>query len=162
MHVFEKAGLGRAPFKFVGAQKVTYQACPGAPIQPGGSCDFCGTGISWWCWVKDADGKRFKVGCECVERTTGSRSIAKEAKSAISREKAKERDRRDHERINRAKELLPAMSDYLRGLPHSKPYFADKGMTKLDEIEWFFANAGNKGCLWAAKYLEDRSKVSVG
>lgn len=162
MHVFEKAGLGKAPFRFVGVEKRTYQACVGAPIQPGGSCDFCSTGITWWCWVQDADGKRFKVGTECVERTTGSRSVAKEAKSEVRREQAKERDRKAWARIESAKNsLFPAMAGYLRELPHSKPYFADKGLTKKDELEWYFANAGQKGQLWAAKFLEARSTVSV-
>ncbi len=44
-HVFERAGLGLAPFRFVGMEEKTFQACPGAPIQAGSSCDYCGTGM---------------------------------------------------------------------------------------------------------------------
>lgn len=69
VHPFEKAGLGKAPFRFIGMEHRTHRACPGAPLQPGGSCDYCGTGISYFCWIDDAQGKRFKVGSDCVRKT---------------------------------------------------------------------------------------------
>lgn len=67
-HPFERAGLGVAPFKFVGMVEKTYQACHGAPIQPGASCDYCGTGIRYCCQIVSADGKRFVVGCDCITK----------------------------------------------------------------------------------------------
>jgi len=45
IHRFEAAGLGTAPFKVVGFSVEKFQACQGAPIQCGTSCDYCGTGI---------------------------------------------------------------------------------------------------------------------
>lgn len=69
VHVFERAGLGRAPFKVVGSFELKWQAHPGAPIQPGGSCDYCGQGIMYAAAIRSADGKQFKVGCDCVART---------------------------------------------------------------------------------------------
>lgn len=55
-HLFEKAGLGIAPFHCVDVYKdVT-----------GGSCDYCGTGIKFFCIINDKNGKKFKVGTECV------------------------------------------------------------------------------------------------
>lgn len=68
-HVFEAAGLGKAPFRCIGEIEKTYQACPGAPIQVGGSCDYCGTGIRYQYIIKDATGRTFKVGSECVRKT---------------------------------------------------------------------------------------------
>jgi len=80
LHVFEKAGLGKAPFRCVGYERITYQACPGAPIQPGGCCDYCGTGIIDAFTIRGSDGAKFKVGCDCVMRT-GDAGLIKAFKS---------------------------------------------------------------------------------
>ena len=69
MHVFERAGLGKAPFRCIGCAEVFFQAHPDAPRQCGGSCDFCGTGIVLQCKIKSADGRTFKVGADCVAKT---------------------------------------------------------------------------------------------
>jgi hypothetical protein len=69
VHVFERAGLGKAPFHCIAQQRATYQACPGAPIQPGTTCDFCFTGISNVFVIQSSDGRKFKVGCDCVAKT---------------------------------------------------------------------------------------------
>jgi hypothetical protein len=71
VHAFEKAGLGRAPFRCVGFSVEKYQACPGAPIQVGGSCAYCGTGIMDTYWIRGSEpgAKTFKVGSDCVRRT---------------------------------------------------------------------------------------------
>lgn len=70
-HPWERAGLGQAPYKFIGASREVYQAVPGdpnCPVQPAGSCDFCGQAIWDQCHFESADGKRFKVGCDCAGR----------------------------------------------------------------------------------------------
>lgn len=69
IHRFERAGLGKAPFRVKGYGREVYQAIPGdpsCPLQPGTSCDYCGTGIMDVAYVESSDGKRFKVGCDCV------------------------------------------------------------------------------------------------
>ena len=40
-HCFERAGLGKAPFRLVGFFECKWQAAPDAPVQPGKSCDYC-------------------------------------------------------------------------------------------------------------------------
>ena len=93
IHVFERYGLGVAPFRFVGMSRCVYQAIPGdpnCPIQPGTSCDFCGLGISNVCAIEDANGKRFKVGCDCV-RKTGDAGLQRKLTDA---ERAHNRDLR--------------------------------------------------------------------
>lgn len=80
MHVFERAGLGNAPFKVVGSYEMKWQACPGAPIQPGGSCDYCGQGIMYAVAIRSADGQKFKVGSDCVHKT-GDAGLIKQFKS---------------------------------------------------------------------------------
>lgn len=108
MHVFERAGLGKAPFKCVGFHVSKYQACQGAPVQPGSSCDYCGTGIMYVCEIKSADGNRFKVGTDCVYKT-GDGGLIRAYKTTkefrlLNREKAKARD----ERVTKEWEALVA------------------------------------------------------
>lgn len=68
-HVFEIAGLGKAPFKLVYVEDVYFQeirmAIHGIPR---GSCDYCSTAITTLFYIDSADGKRFHVGCECVKK----------------------------------------------------------------------------------------------
>lgn len=56
LHCFEHAGLGRAPFSIAGFRK-----------EPS-HCAFCGTGILWQVLVQSADGRRFHVGSDCMQR----------------------------------------------------------------------------------------------
>lgn len=88
IHPFEKHGLGKAPFRCVGYRKAQYQAFPGAPIRAGASCDFCGTAIMHTYEILSADGKRFKVGCDCVDRTKDTALVA----SLRAEERAYERE----------------------------------------------------------------------
>jgi len=67
-HPFETAGLGRAPFRLAGFSKNVYVAYQGAAPVPGGTCDYCATGIMYECVIESADKKRFVVGCDCVLR----------------------------------------------------------------------------------------------
>ncbi len=100
-HVFERAGLGKAPFRYVGMTESKYQACHGAPVQPGSSCDYCGQGIMYVCEILSADGRRFKVGCDCVARTGDAGLIAAYKHSPevrkMNRDKAAARDARNRE-----------------------------------------------------------------
>lgn len=66
IHPFEAAGLGKAPFNMVGFSEKVYSACPGAPEQAAGSCDYCGTGIKYQCHIRSSDGRDFVVGTDCV------------------------------------------------------------------------------------------------
>jgi len=149
-HKFEAAGLGRAPFRFVGHEHRTYQACPGAPIQVGGSCDYCGTGISDFYWIQDADGKRFKVGCECVKKL-GDKGLVKqvaEAKRKVDREK---RHARERVRLDELDALLDEGGIEAELLEHPHP-MADSGaffasLTLLDWVGYMMQNAGTSGRL---------------
>lgn len=71
IHKFERAGLGKAPFRVTGFGRFVFQAIPGdpgCPLQPGTSCDYCGTGCMDVAFVKSTDGKEFKVGLDCVAK----------------------------------------------------------------------------------------------
>ncbi len=80
VHAFERAGLGRAPFHFVGASDnvITY---PDGTTQAGGTCDYCSTGIRMECHIVSADGQRSKVGCNCIAKV-GDAGVLKAFKSS--------------------------------------------------------------------------------
>lgn len=108
VHVFEKAGLGKAPYKFLGEFKNVYQACPDAPQQPGGSCSYCGTAIMYEYHLQSrVDGSTFKVGCECIRRA-GDSGLQKSIKPAIAKRERENRQRLQEEK--RAK-LLAILDD---------------------------------------------------
>jgi len=70
-HRFERAGLGKAPFRVTGYGRHVFQAIPGdpsCPLQPGTSCDYCGTGCMDVANVRSSDGKEFKVGLDCAAK----------------------------------------------------------------------------------------------
>lgn len=91
-HVFELAGLGKAPFRLIGVEYKHYQACAGAPVQPGGNCAYCGTGIIECLVIKSADDRTFIVGSDCV-RKTGDAGIIKAFRTSPEY-RAKQRDAR--------------------------------------------------------------------
>jgi hypothetical protein len=69
VHVFERAGLGTAPFRVIGYDELKHSDGPGCPVRPGGSCDYCSTAIMYACVIQGSDGRTFKVGCDCVAKT---------------------------------------------------------------------------------------------
>ena len=71
IHPFERAGLGVAPYTFLGVSERVYVACPGAPAQPGGTCDYCGNGIRYLYHCVSADGRRFAGGARGACRRLG-------------------------------------------------------------------------------------------
>lgn len=169
IHVFERAGLGIAPFRIIGVGDkvgpirytdpktgVTMEC--GSPGQPMGVCKFCGTGIRE-CWtIKSSDGKVFDVGCECVRKTgdAGMRKVVNAHKAKIAREKKKVRD---GETIGW---LDAAMQDentrcHLRGLPHPRGFTdrtTGKPLTALDQADWMYKNAGTTGRVKLAKWIK--------
>jgi hypothetical protein len=108
-HCFEEAGLGKAPFRLTGFTTMQYQAAPGAPVQPGTSCDYCSTAIMYVCLVTSSDGKTFKVGCDCVGRT-GDAGLITAYKSTPEYRKHQQELRQAKDEANKA-ELARLLSD---------------------------------------------------
>jgi len=86
VHPFEKAGLGKAPFHCVGIRENVYVTAGGAHRQPGGCCNYCGTGIQWEYIIKSSDGATFVVGSDCVQRTGEPMDNFKEVRRTHIRE----------------------------------------------------------------------------
>ena len=97
LHAFERAGLGKAPFKCVGVEEIVFTN-PDGSTRAGGSCDYCSTGIRYAFIVRGADRREFKVGCECIKKS-GDTGLIKQYKTLpavrkMNRDKARAKDDR--------------------------------------------------------------------
>lgn len=168
VHRFEAAGLGKAPFRFVGYEKRTFQACVGAPVQVGGSCDFCGTGIMHTFYCESADNKRFKVGSECIAKVgdTGLRNAIEPELKAIRVEIQKAQKAAEADRIAVIAHKIntdPALIFHLNSMKHPQGFSSretGKPLTMLDWAEWMMKNAGHSGKLKVTRILEKMGVIS--
>lgn len=165
VHPFQAAGLGLAPYVYIG---MIEKVCSGQPNehgvtigyagQPAGTCDYCGQGIRYVCRIRSADGREFGVGCDCVlklEREDNRLIDAVEqAQRAIKREQARKRAEarmaREAARIRAAVERLEAVRPVLASCPH--PYGGDR--SAADYVDWLLKHAGHSGRLRAAQLIE--------
>jgi len=158
-HKFEIAGLGKAPFKFVGVEKKVYVAYPGAPAQPAGTCDYCGNGILWCCMIRDTEGRTFIVGNECVKKT-GDEGLKKITASAVRRQisdaKFAAKQLKDQANAEAAQAAFRSgrFDAELKAQPHPTPYMAAKGLTKYDYFSWIFECTGYSKQASLLKYFE--------
>lgn len=123
VHPFQQAGLGKAPFQWVGVEErrgpLPVPGHPGmfvgSPGQPMGVCDFCGTGIAECHFIRSSDGRTFMVGCECVRKTydAGLTRAVKEATAKKRRERtaAKKRMKREEREAARRADGIAFLRD---------------------------------------------------
>ena len=78
-HVWELAGLGKAPYRYISCEQKLFKC--GDTVKPGGTCHYCSTAITFCFTIQSADGKRFIVGSDCVERI-GELGLLKQFKSS--------------------------------------------------------------------------------
>lgn len=165
-HVFEKAGLGTAPFRFCGitvdigphryVDKSGVMVEVGAPGQPMGTCAYCSTGIAYLHHIKSANGRSFVVGSECVQKT-GDRGLIK----AANHHRTEMRKVHERGRIEKASRMLqePSVASQLSRLPHPNRGLSEHGGTLLDYIQWMFERAGHSGKLRVTKIVETLQKT---
>lgn len=167
IHPWERAGLGPAPYRFSGFSRETYQACPGAPIQPGTSCDYCGTGIVDTFWITAANGARFKVGSDCIRRlaikcaTTSEKRAIANVLAGVRKVAREATHARQDAKIEEGRRLVqaPAVRATLAAKPHPVEWRAARGETLLDSITWGLANGGRAGKCAAARYIAKIAKA---
>lgn len=151
LHRFEAAGLGQAPFLCIGVSENMWSPCPGEPARPGGACDYCGQGIRYEYMVKDVEGKRFKVGGDCI-RKVGDTGLLKTVKTE---ERKRRFEKAKLERIRYRTILDKALAHPLtRDLlaEHQHPRGFD-GNTMLQHVEFMRLHAGLTGLKATAKIL---------
>lgn len=141
--------LPARPWKYTGYSREVYQACPGAPVQVGGSCDHCSTGImDTFHFEAPETGEKFKVGSTCVgkmlkEMKTRSLSAAMVAIRRQRNAKARERAAvRREARKAEATALIETVRDTASALPHPQEWRAKQGDTLTDWAEWMLKNGG--------------------
>ena len=149
VHAFERAGLGKAPFRCVGFEVRKFQACPGAPVQAGGSCDSCGQAITLFCWIKGSDGCRFKVGSDCVAKT-GDHGLRRVIDRKIAAHKRELAHKRADSKVEQALAVLETVKPALAAAAHPRGF---GGLSLLDWVQWMLSNAGRKGKAEAAKVI---------
>lgn len=159
LHVFERAGLGKAPFRFVNFSVRKYQACQGAPVQPGASCDFCGTGIMQCCEILSADGKRFLVGVDCVQRT-GDAGLLRGYSTSPEVRKMNRLRREAKDEANKA-EWARIMAD-----PAAREklaaYHIGEGVDRTDFLSFAERAWGWCGMSGRARYVRSATKILAG
>jgi hypothetical protein len=112
-----------------------------------GTCDYCSQGIAQ-CWtVESSDGRRFVVGCDCVEKTGDSGM-----RRTVNTEKRKLQHARDDRRIAAARAALPAAESALRAM--ASPNLDRPTDTAWDFVNWMFAYAGRAGMVRACRVVE--------
>lgn len=136
IHPYQAAGLGIAPFYYVGASREVFRACPGAPEQPGASCDYCGAGLKNVYRVRDARGRVSRLGSSCINRidpalwraVLEARREERAAEAARNAAKRRERAAEIERRERPAREAREAALNVQRGY--------GPGMTNDDVLDW--------------------------
>ncbi len=143
-HVFEAAGCGVAPFRVVGCREefITY---PDGTTQASGCCSYCGTGIRNVFIIRDANGREFKVGSDCVEKT-GDAGLIKGYKTSPEYRAIQQAKRRAKGERDRAayQALLAEHEVALRGVPF-QPLWNGTPQTAFDSYTWVMSRCGNAG-----------------
>lgn len=173
IHPFEKAGLGLAPFRFVGfstdygphhlvikgANGLPVEVTVGAPGQPMSSCDYCGQGIGDVYHVKSSDGRSFKVGCDCIRKVGADKMVANY--SAVEKEAKKVKNAaaksRDGARADAASALVfdeGEKNDRVREVLASRPHPTIDGLTLQDYVSFMFSQAGRSGQMKVVRIVE--------
>ena len=162
IHKFERAGLGKAPFRCIGFERRTFQAAPGAPVQAGGSCDYCSTAITDHYIIRGADGSEFKVGSSCVAKA-GDRGLVNEAKKRANKIKRAALAERNAARIAAAITVLRTLvaRKKLRAVDHTHKWAADKGLTALDQVVFLLRKGGNSGKIRAVRLINKLCGVKI-
>lgn len=108
IHPFESAGLGTAPFRYLGCETrvgpLRYvergvEVEVGSPGQPMGTCALCGMGIKYCHMIKGSCGTMFVVGSDCVEKLRGVEDVLPQIQEAVKL--ARKRERAEKARVLR-------------------------------------------------------------
>ena len=133
VHPFEKAGLGKAPFRYVGASENHIKHADGS-MQPAGTCDYCGTGISLQMHIKSSDSRCFIVGCDCVQKLDWEdNQLSKLAKAVQNKHRSVQAKKRTQVQAENLETLIEENKEKLMALPHPKGW---ETKTYLDYILW--------------------------
>jgi hypothetical protein len=150
-HVFERAGLGRAPFRFESISRIG-----GA----GGSCQYCSTHILWACHVVGADGRRFFVGTDCIAKCGDAGLIRAYKNSPAVRQIARDkRDAKDHAVIAAWDALMADQANVAKlslVMVPGRPWVPGEQVTLYDSLKRLWGMCGASGRARTLKSLQQR------
>jgi hypothetical protein len=86
VHPFTRAGFGPAPFRCIGVRENRFEM-PGGRWKPGGNCHYCSTGILYEYVIRNAAGREFIVGSDCVKKTHAEVEGFREQRLQLNRTK---------------------------------------------------------------------------
>lgn len=147
-HPFEVAGLGAAPFHCFGSYESKFRAIPGdphCPVQPGSSCDYCGSALMYVFAVRSSDGKEFKVGSDCILKVHKEIDTTLPVDVRVAIEKMNQdrrrqtRERRWQKEADKRREVQALFAQHpalFTDSPHPNDYYASEGRTLRDYYEW--------------------------
>lgn len=167
VHPFEAAGMGKAPFRYVGEvdQNIKYGQATGlmktesgAVVEfqttPGGTCEYCGQYIVSMFRIESADGVKSVVGSDCVTKCNPENvKLVSAVKKAVNARRTVQSHARADAKIAAARERFPAVRATLAAKPHPKEYRAKNGATLADWCEFMLWKAGRKGMTEAARVV---------
>lgn len=168
MHPFEKSGCGVAPFRCIGSERrigpITLMGANGeptgltvgAPGQPMGTCDHCGTGIADCYTIRDGKGHQFIVGSSCVRQAysseDGKTELDRQLAASFRRQLTKMNHARDDVKANKAWALFESNRAHFDALPH--PHIARQNDSFSDYVLWMWAHSGRAGKIKVARMIE--------
>lgn len=171
IHPFERAGLGHAPFRSAGYAQAIFKPHPDAPARAGTSCDYCGTAIMDVFFVRSADGRKFKVGSDCIRKVFRDFDATipadfREEFLRVEREKREVKRVAAHERlmarVARVSEILDAHPWLFTSKPHPNAYYASQGKTLRDYYEFMLKNGGATGRTDVCRAVEKEDARAAG
>ncbi len=143
--------LPTRPWAYVGFKEITFQACTGAPIVAGGTCDHCSTGIrDAFAFQSRETGESFVVGSTCVDKMAKvmagkeatDRGIQKALRAIKDERNKKARIRNAAKRLEAqtlALELIETTRPIASTMPHPRGW---DGQSLTDWAEWMVKNGG--------------------
>lgn len=163
VHCFEEAGLGKAPFRFVGCKSyagngetriVDQRGGVTTSTTPGTSCAFCGTYIVEAYVIESADRKRFNVGCDCVYKT-GDFGLVNLVKKAANKLHTEKRHIREAAKIAQLMAEIEANKEALSALPGMNDWAVKHDKNAYDHALEMASYSGNAGKLkWLKMALD--------
>lgn len=96
--------------------------------------------------IADVNGKKFKVGCECVKKTDDA-GLIDPVKRAINQHRRELKDKARCALQTKLKDLLAssAVQNNFKNRPHPNEYFASKGNTYADYANFLILHASEAG-----------------
>jgi hypothetical protein len=172
LHIFEEAGLGHAPYKFMGLYSLPspliaetnpdmynlmLEEIPHTTLGGAGTCSYCGMPIMNLYIIQSLDKETFFVGSECVLKT-GDKGLINLAKRAANEVVTDKRHSKESIAIEVLRSALneKEVQEYLDTLPHPKGW---EGQTFMDYADWMFRHSGNAGKM---KLLKELNKLLEG